>query len=94
MHAQFNNAGTVGVSLIGNYDEAELPKPAADSLKKLVDALVAYYGFADGGHVPAKTEDMSSYGESPRVVGHRDTKGTSCPGKYVDLPKIVGNAAK
>lgn len=77
-HAGVNaaNERTIGVSLMGNYDVA--PVPAA--MKTAVADLVAWRHSLAG----LKATGTYSLGGKTvnRIMGHRDVKGTACPGRY------------
>jgi hypothetical protein len=99
-HALGFNSGTVGVSLIGNFNGAA-PPPAMQS------ALVSLLAWRlDVAHVdPLSTVAYTSGGNSKfragkvvtlrAISGHRDTGPTDCPGNlaYALLPAIARRVA-
>jgi N-acetylmuramoyl-L-alanine amidase-like protein/flagellar hook capping protein FlgD len=99
-HALGFNAGTVGVSLMGNFDVAT-PPPGMQS------ALVSLLAWRlDVAHVdPLSTVAYASGGNAKfhagkvvtlrAISGHRDTGPTSCPGRhaYALLPSIARRVA-
>jgi hypothetical protein len=99
-HAQGFNTGSVGVSLLGNYESAVLTPEARDA----VASLLAWR--LDLAHVdPGSSLTRISAG-SPKwpsgtpvtlqaVSGHRDVGSTACPGAnvYAKLGTIAADAA-
>ena len=100
-HTEGFNTGTVGVSLIGQYDSTQITPAAAKALERLlawrldlvhVDPLGALT-YRSGGNprFPAGTPvDL-------RVIsGHRDAYFTDCPGNalYAQLPAIAKAVAQ
>jgi hypothetical protein len=94
-HAEGFNTGTVGVAYLGNTDSSA---PGAAALAAF--SRVAIYAATTWHFDPASTVVMTSAG-SPRyaagrqvrlyrVMGHRDTGETACPGShlYADLASI------
>ncbi|MDB5056606.1 MAG: N-acetylmuramoyl-L-alanine amidase family 2, partial [Chloroflexi bacterium] len=75
-HTKNFNFGSIGISLIGNYDVAR-PSPAMlRSLTKLVTELSNHYGID-----PLSTSSQNGVAFS-NIAGHRDLNSTSCPGTY------------
>ena len=95
-HTEGFNVGTVGVSLIGQYDTTQITPAAAKALEQLIAWRL------DLGHVdPLGTLTYTSNG-NPRfpagtpvdlrvISGHRDAYFTDCPGNalYAQLPAIA-----
>ncbi len=77
-HAGVNaaNERTIGVSMMGNYDVAQVPT----ALKTAVADLIAWRFSL------AKLKATGTYSLGGRTVnrimGHRDVKSTACPGRY------------
>jgi N-acetylmuramoyl-L-alanine amidase len=87
-HAQGFNTGSVGISVLGNYDSAALPAAAREAVSRLIAWRL------DVAHVHPLSRITSISNGNPRfrkglpvwlraVSGHRDTGFTSCPGKSV-----------
>jgi hypothetical protein len=75
-HTLSNNEGNVGIVLLGNYHPPKNDKPTAAQMAA-VTALGRYL--------------VARYGIDPSALkGHRDYKGTDCPGDraYVMLPGL------
>jgi hypothetical protein len=92
-HALGFNTGSVGISLLGNFEKKTLTPEAEAALA----ALLAWR--LDVGHVdPLSSVRFVSDGRvhSLRAVsGHRDVNATACPGAnlYPELDTIAGEAA-
>ncbi|MFZ5559721.1 MAG: SpoIID/LytB domain-containing protein [Patescibacteria group bacterium] len=97
------NVGTVGILLMGNYENAQLPEIMYKSLARLV-AWLSYTNSLDPSdlshysevwHAPKINKEcdiskgsLSSYYTGPVVVGHKEIEeGNSDPGT-VDLTKV------
>ncbi len=76
-HVYCANVGTLGIALLGNFDEEQPTQAQLQGLKWLLNEL------ADEYDVDLATS-VSFHGMSlPAVVGHRDLLSTDCPGYYV-----------
>ncbi|HEX7312252.1 MAG TPA: N-acetylmuramoyl-L-alanine amidase [Gaiellaceae bacterium] len=100
-HSGGFNTGTVGVSMIGNYDRVAPSKAEQNALVKLlawrldvghVDprAIVPFVSGGNGKFPAGRTVNLRA------VSGHRDTYLTSCPGSvaYRLLPSIASRVAQ
>jgi hypothetical protein len=79
-----HNAGTVGISLIGNYEDAPVSAAMYDGLTTfLADQCVAF-GVDPLGQTYLADRWL------PTIFGHRDVSATACPGQYAYtlLPSI------
>ncbi|MBA2455224.1 MAG: N-acetylmuramoyl-L-alanine amidase [Nocardioidaceae bacterium] len=75
-HAGDYNTNSVGISMIGNFDEAEVPRGMKNALVRLVGwRLGTSYAPALGGLRLNGTRFH-------RIAGHRDAMSTTCPGRY------------
>lgn len=83
-HVYCNNIGTVGVSVMGNFQNDKPSTKQINSLKATIAKLATKYNL--------NVEQYTSFhGESiPNLVGHRDLGATACPGTnlYSLLPQI------
>jgi peptidoglycan hydrolase-like amidase len=76
-HAYCNNVGTLGIALIGNFDELQPPQVQMQSLQWLLKNLADKYEIDI-------SKDTSYHGITlPPIVGHRQLLSTDCPGEYV-----------
>lgn len=96
------NLGTIGIAVLGNYEEQKLPQKAKDSLEKLIGWLSAVNNL-DPTDTSKTTKiynsDTKSYSSSftgPVVLGHKDLEATLCPGGnlWSSLAKIRKESAK
>ncbi|MEI7511344.1 MAG: SpoIID/LytB domain-containing protein [Candidatus Peregrinibacteria bacterium] len=83
-HAYCVNINTIGIALIGNFQDNTVPIAQEAALKKLLIGLSEKYQIDLAG---------SSYfhGEMTKnLLGHRDVGSTSCPGNnlYDEIPNI------
>lgn len=83
-HASGNNTGSIGIAVMGNYEEEQISYEALESLIKLVQAKAELYNIEVDGFGRFRGE------VSANVGGHRDFGQTLCPGKnlYAILPAI------
>lgn len=88
-HAGQGNIGSIGIAVLGNYQDNEVPQPVVDSLTKLIRAKAELYNID-----PTGTSEFRGV-ERENVFGHRDVMSTSCPGKNLyDLLPLIRTAAK
>jgi hypothetical protein len=75
-HSREINKVSVGISLLGNYQEKDVPEAALKSLAKLLNSL------ADQYNLDVKDYDQYEGRSYPVLGGHSDYSATSCPGIY------------
>jgi peptidoglycan hydrolase-like amidase len=76
-HVYCNNVGTIGVSLMGNFEIEEPTQAQMKSLQWLLSTLAEQYKIDLGGTVRFHGKTL------PTIVGHRQLVSTDCPGYYV-----------
>lgn len=76
-HAYCANVGTVGIALMGNFEEEQPTQNQARSLQWLLSKLGNDYGIDLSAKISFRGEKL------PTVTGHRDLVATSCPGSAV-----------
>ncbi|MBN1258265.1 SpoIID/LytB domain-containing protein [Candidatus Peregrinibacteria bacterium] len=83
-HVFCHNKGSLGISVIGNYDNDTISVPALQSLTQLVGLKAGQLQINPLGTTKAAGKDL------PNIIGHRDLRPTSCPGKnlYAELPQL------
>lgn len=88
-HAYCNNIGTVGVALLGNFEEEEPTPEQLQSLQWLIVDLAGEYDIDLNRSVTFHGKHMDP------VVAHRDLLATECPGFYVygAMAQIRSNVA-
>lgn len=75
-HSGDYNVNSVGISLIGNFDEAKVPAATKNAVVRLV-------GWRLGtSYVPAIGKVRLNRVRFDRISGHRDAMSTTCPGRY------------
>ncbi len=83
-HAKNNNVGSIGIAVLGNYENDDVPYPVIKSLINLIGAKALLYNIDPDG--------VSSFRgiRIPNVIGHRDVNDTSCPGAklYEKIPAL------
>ncbi len=77
VHASGANTGTVGVSMLGNYDVVPTTPAMIEAVGRIIGWRLAAYGVNPLG---AGTYPSGQY--LPRIIGHRDVASTACPGRY------------
>lgn len=76
-HVYCNNIGTIGVALMGNFNEYDPSGPQIVALKQLLPKLAKDYELD-------LTATSWYHGKvTPNLVGHRDLGATACPGNYM-----------
>jgi hypothetical protein len=87
-HTSGYNTGTLGVSLLGNFDTVALPAEAADAVARAGAWAAERWSFDPRGTVQLGSRTVS------RMPGHRDLGTTACPGRYAysSLPAIRESA--
>jgi hypothetical protein len=82
------NSGTIGVSAMGNFQSAAPPAALVTGITRVMAWKAYLYGVNPRGTVELRTADTSSTARArpgtvvrvPRILGHRDTNRTVCPG--------------
>lgn len=90
-HAGGFNQYTFGVSMIGNYDVAQVPAAVQEKVAQLVAWKLKLFGVnpkgttqltqSGGGGTTAKFQNGQTVTFNT-IFGHRDSGNTACPGKY------------
>jgi len=83
------NRGSIGIAILGNYNEGELPDKAKTALVALLAEKTQLYGIDPEGSSYFRGEYM------PNILGHQSVMETSCPGKNIlnIIPEIRGEVA-
>ncbi|HPN67157.1 MAG TPA: N-acetylmuramoyl-L-alanine amidase [bacterium] len=74
-HAYGFNSGSVGISVLGNYETVE---PSSNSIDGLINTI-AYVSFQTGLDLTKQAEINGK--KYNTIVGHRDVQATACPGE-------------
>lgn len=75
-HSREINKVSVGITLLGNYQDEDVPEAAMESLAKLLHSLADDYDLDVNGY------DVYESKRYPVLGGHSDYSATSCPGVY------------
>jgi len=88
-HALCYNNGSMGIAIIGNYDEDQVPEPVLNALISLIAQKSKQYSFDPNGTSVFRGQQLAN------ILGHRDVRPTACPGRYLYelLPTIRERAA-
>ncbi len=83
-HVYCNNVGTIGVALMGNFNQDDPTGPQIVALGKLLPRLAQKY------ELDLTTESSFHGKKTSNLLGHRDLGATACPGNfmYALLPDI------
>ncbi len=88
-HAQCYNHGAMGIAIIGDYENNDVPEPAMQALISLIGKKAKEHRIDPDGSSIFRGKKLSN------IFGHRDVRPTSCPGErlYSALPRIRDRAA-
>lgn len=88
-HARPYNTGTVGVAILGTYEQDSVPAAAVATLKHFLAWKCGVHG------VDALGSSFVYDRVFPNIMGHRDCNDTTCPGNraYSLLPQIRADVA-
>src|SRR5699024_2706597 len=76
-HARGVNSTMFGISVLGNFEEADISDAAFDTLSTVIAAKFDHHGITTSGQ--ARTPGGAKL---DRIVGHRDVGSTACPGQH------------
>jgi hypothetical protein len=88
-HALCFNNGTMGIAVIGDYQDKEISEPAMQALTWLIGSKAGKYKIDPRAKSSFHGKDLFN------VLGHKDVRATSCPGEklYSQLPDIRDRAS-
>lgn len=83
-HAGKANVGSIGIAVLGNYQDNDPPDAVIKSLTALIKVKTQEYGIDPTGTSEFRGQDLLN------IIGHRDVMSTSCPGQklYDQIPAI------
>ncbi|MBI3336703.1 N-acetylmuramoyl-L-alanine amidase [Candidatus Peregrinibacteria bacterium] len=89
-HAYCYNVGSLGIALLGNFEQEKPSQEQIQGLQWLLDDLTKKYGIDPNGRVRFHGKDIST------IVGHNDLNSTVCPGYFLDgvLSQIRSHVAR
>ncbi len=90
-HASGYNTGTIGIALLGNYEETPVPGDMMQALTALVYEKAELHDINVDGKGKYRGVNMEN------LLGHRDVDSTACPGDYTydyleDIRKVVASS--
>lgn len=88
-HALGYNTETMGISVMGDFQNAAIPQAAVTAVEKVIAWKAGIHGFSPNAMT-------TLYGRrEPTIQGHRDVNQTTCPGNYfyAKIPEIRRAAA-
>lgn len=88
IHALYNNRGTVGIVVLGDYTQNHLNQEQIAGLEKLIPFLAQKYGITlsanvDGVECINAACDTLKKNTTKSLIGHRDVRATDCPWENV-----------
>ncbi len=83
-HAGEGNNGSIGIAVLGNYQNQDPPEAVVTALVKLIKVKAKLHGINTEGFSEFRGKNL------PNIMGHRDIMATECPGDhlYALLPLI------
>lgn len=90
-HAGPGNIGSIGIAILGSYDEdgEEVPQAAIESLAKLISIKSKIHNINPEGYGTFRGSIRAN------VIGHRDIMDTTCPGDNLyDILPVIASMAK
>jgi hypothetical protein len=82
-HVSSFNSGSVGISLMGNFDISPIPPNMRRSLAELLAWEADRHDLNPLGTHTYRNPETGLTRKLPFIAGHRDAGQTACPGKYV-----------
>lgn len=94
-HVAGFNSGSIGVSLMGNFQKAKLPRAMRRGLVDLLAYEADRHDLPPRGRHVYRNPETGTSKRLPYIAGHRDAGSTSCPGGdiYRRLPGIRRSVA-
>lgn len=81
-HSYYNgtnyNEGSIGIAVLGNYENEDLSSAARDSLEKLIGWLAANNNISIKSSIKFHGKSLDN-----AVIGHKNVASTACPGKNI-----------
>ncbi len=88
-HAGPGNNGSIGIAVLGNYEQNEVPEKVISSISTLIAQKARIHGFNPEGYSIFRGKNMAN------IFAHKDIMSTTCPGAhlYAKIPVIRKLAA-
>jgi hypothetical protein len=89
-HAGPGNKGSIGIAILGNYNDQELNKNVLTALELLISEKTKLHGIDPMGESYFRGQKL------PNIIGHNSVMATSCPGSNIIkyLPIISRHVAQ
>lgn len=89
-HVYCNNIGTIGVSVMGNFENISVSTKQINGLKAILAKLTQKYNLEPDGN------SMFHGKFTPNILGHKDLAPTACPGRnlYSLLSEVRQDVAR
>ena len=92
-HASSYNSGSLGVSMMGNYEHMPLPIEAHDSLVNLLAWVADRHEIDPLARHKYVNPVTGASRWLPHIAGHRNVGSTACPGDYLKLKQVRNSVA-
>ena len=84
-HAAGFNTGSVGISIMGNFQSVAPPQVAQQAVADVLSWKFDLHGIVPEGQITVRSGGSPKYSSGtevriPKIIGHRDVGLTSCPG--------------
>ncbi len=76
-HSGPGNHSSIGIAILGNYEQNEVPEDVVISLSKLINKKAKIHDIITDGQSMFRGEMRDN------IFGHRDIMSTTCPGQYL-----------
>lgn len=95
-HVAGYNSGSVGISLMGNFEVGKVPTSMRESLVELLAWEADRHDLSPKAKHTYRNPDTGTTRNLPTIAGHRNAGQTSCPGRklYKLLPDIRSAVAQ
>jgi len=85
-HSYGYNSGSIGIAVLGNYDQTEVPTKVISTLKTFIAEKAKIHNIVVSGKSYYNGEYLYN------ILGHRDVAATACPGQNLyDLIPVLRN---
>lgn len=93
-HVSGYNSGSIGISLMGNYDQVQIAPAMRRTLAEVLAWEADRHNLDPEGVHRYRNPETGATKKLPRIAGHRDAGYTACPGRYVygAMPSIRRDA--
>jgi hypothetical protein len=95
-HVSGYNSGSIGISLMGNFSEGQIPAKARSALVSTLAWIADRHNIDPVARKSYRNPDSGTTRILNSIAGHKDAGATACPGTnlYSDLPRIRKEVAE